>query len=145
MPSSAADGFKTGVPSADIQAVIIGWFTRIVVAFAVIGVLGFDSIIVVSAHLGAQEDANNAASDAAVAWQSSHTQPGSLAGAQTAAEAALSHGETIVAGSFHIDSNGDVTLTVHRVADRTLLAHDLGFLRHQIDFDTTGTATPPTS
>lgn len=124
---------------------VIGWFTRIIVVFAVIGVLGFDTLTLTSAHLGAQEDANNAASNVAAAWQSSHTAVGAYAAAVAAGQTALSHGETLVPGSVVVAPNGNVTLQVHRLAAHTLVAHDIGLLRHLVTFDATGSATPPVS
>lgn len=122
---------------------VVGWFTRIIVVFAVIGALGFDGIALLSAHLGAQQDANDAASDAAAAWQTSHSTPGALAAAQSAAEARLGERETLVPGTFRIGADGTVSLRVHRVTGRTLLAHDLGFLKPELSFDATGSAPPP--
>jgi hypothetical protein len=125
--------------------VIVGWFTRLLVVFAVIGVVGFDGITLVSAHLGAQEDANDAASDAAAAWQSTHGTPAALTAAETAAEERLTHGETLVPGSFQIAANGTVSLAIHRTAEHTLIAHDIGPLRHLISFQTTASVAPATS
>lgn len=124
---------------------VIGWFTRIIVVFAVIGILGFDAITLTGAHLGAQEDANSAASNIAAAWQSSHTAVGAYAAAVAAGQTALTHGEALVPGSVQIAADGEVTLRVHRVAEHTLIAHDIGLLRHQVTFDTPGSATPPIS
>lgn len=114
----------------------MGWFTRVLVVLAVLAVLGFDGVSILSAHLSAQDDANNAASDAAAAWSDSHDPGKALA----AAEGALSHGETIVPGSLQISSSGATTLKVAR-GTRTLVAHDIGFLKGETSFVVTGSGS----
>lgn len=117
---------------------IVGWFTRVLVVFAVLGVIGFDGVAILTAHLGAQGDANNAASDAAVSWGDQHD----ITQALTAAQGALHHGETIVPGSLKITSSGAATLRVTR-GTKTLVAHDLGFLKKETSFVVTGTGFVP--
>lgn len=115
---------------------IVGWFTRVLVVLAVLAVVGFDGVSILSAHLSAQDDANNAASDAASTWSDSHD-PGK---ALVAAEGALSHGESIVPGSLQISPNGATTLKVTREA-KTLVAHDIGFLKGETSFVVTGSGS----
>ncbi|HEX7355692.1 MAG TPA: hypothetical protein VF288_12780 [Mycobacteriales bacterium] len=117
---------------------IIGWFTRVLVVIAVFAVVGFDTISIASAHLGAQDDANNAASDAASAWGQNHD----LAAALAAAQGALNHGETIVPGSLTISASGATTIKIRR-GTRTLIAHDIGFLKGETTFVVTGNGSVP--
>lgn len=117
---------------------IIGWFTRVLVVIAVLAVIGFDAISIVSAHLSAQDDANNAASDAASTWADHHDIDAALA----AAQAALNHGEKIVPGSLTITASGATTLKVTR-GTRTLVAHDIGFLKGETSFVVTGNGSIP--
>jgi hypothetical protein len=118
--------------------VIIGWFTRVLVVFAVLAVVGFDGISLLSAHLGAQDDANNAAADAASSWGNQHDINAALA----AAQGALSHGETIVPGSLEITAAGVTTLQITR-GTKTLVAHDIGFLDKETTFVVTGNGSIP--
>lgn len=125
---------------------VIGWLTRVVVALLLLGVVGYDGITLVSAHLGAIDDANNAASAAAGSWQNNQHLANPQAAVQLAiraAESSLPGSETLLPGSLRIAANGVVTLQIHR-GTHTLFAHDLGFLNHVISFDTTGSAPPPT-
>lgn len=124
--------------SADREEVIVGWFTRVLVVFAVLAVIGFDGISLVSAHLGAQDDANNAAADAAAAWGNQHDIETALAAAQSA----LSHDETIVPGSLKITAAGVTTLKITRDT-KTLVAHDIGFLKKDTSFIVTGNGSVP--
>lgn len=117
---------------------IIGWFTRVLAVIAVLAVVGFDGISILSAHLGAQDDANDAASDAASAWGNQHDITAALAAAQQA----LSHGETIVPGSLTITASGATTIKIKREA-RTLVAHDIGFLKKETSFVVTGNGSVP--
>lgn len=124
--------------AADRRRVIVGWFTRVLVVFAVLGVVAFDGISILSAHLGAQDDANNAAADAASSWGSQHN----IGAALAAAQGALSHGETIVPGSLSITAAGVTTLRVTRDT-KTLIAHDIGFLKKDTTFVVTGNGSVP--
>ncbi|MGH3745296.1 MAG: hypothetical protein ACRDTP_10595 [Mycobacteriales bacterium] len=117
---------------------IIGWFTRVLVVMAVLAVIGFDGISIVSARLGAQDDANNAAADAASSWNDHHDVGAALAAAQDA----LSHGETIVPGSLTISKSGVTTLKITR-STRTLVAHDIGFLKKETSLVVTGNGSIP--
>ncbi len=127
---------------------VIGWFARLFIVAAVVGVLGFDSINLVTAHTGAREDADNAATAAAAAWQGADgaTNPAAGEAAATAAAATrLVSGESLVPGSLHVSASGRVTLEVRRTAEHTIVAHDIGPLRHLVTFTTAGTADAPTS
>ncbi len=127
---------------------VVGWFTRLVVVAAILGILGFDTINLTTAHTGAREDADNAATDAAAAWSAadgSQYPSQAMLAAVRAADARLVAGESLVPGSISVSSDGTLTLTVRRTAEHTLVAHDIGALRHLVTFDVTGSGTPPTS
>ena len=123
---------------ADREQVIVGWFTRVLVVFAVLAVVGFDGISIVSAHLSAQDDANNAAADAAASWGNQRD----IGAALTAAQGALGHDETIVPGSLKITAAGVTTLQITR-GTKTLVAHDIGFLKKETSFVITGNGSVP--
>ena len=133
-------------PRADTTIVVIGWLTRITIAVAIFGVFAFDAITLGAAHLGARDDANNAAGAAANSWANDERQLGVAAAYQAALKAAedtLPGSEALVPNSMNILTNGSVTLQIHR-STRTLVAHDLGFLKHLTSFDSSGSASQPT-
>ena len=41
--------------------------------------------------------------------------------------------------------NGTLTLTIQRTVEHTLVAHDIGALKHVVTFDVTGSGTPSAS
>jgi hypothetical protein len=125
--------------------VVIGWFTRFIVVMAVLGIVGFDTITLTASHVGAHEDAVNAASTAASAWQSTSTQAGAFTAAEHDAESRLTVDESLVPGSFHIAANGTVTLTITRITEHTIVAHDIGWMRHLVTFRSTASAAPASS
>lgn len=117
---------------------VIGWLTRITVSLAVLFLFGYDAIALTSSHLGAQDDANTAASDAATAWHESHTVQGALA----AAQASLPGSEALLPESLVINTDGSVRLRVHRTTV-TLVAHHLPGAGQWVAFNVTGSAPAP--
>jgi len=124
---------------SDRGDVILGWLTKIVVFSAVIGVIGFDAISISTSRLGAEDDANAAASAASDTWQETHKLQLAY---DAAAEVAQQHGETVPPRSLTIGADGTVHLTVVRTAT-TLLVHRIGPLRHLDVVREHGSATPP--
>jgi hypothetical protein len=120
--------------------VVIGWLTRIAVALAVVFVIGYDGIALTASHLGAVDDANQAASDAASSWRTSHD----LQAAAMAAAAVLPASETLIPTSLVIATDGSVQLQVHRVT-ATLIAQDVPGVKKWVAFTVTGTASAPVS
>ncbi len=123
---------------------VFGWFTRILVALVLVAVVGYDTVSIAASHLSAQDDANNAAG-AAATYIHENAGPDAMTGALAAARADLSHGETIDPKTVVLHPDGSVTLTVHRVVGRTLVAQHLSFLKKDLSFNETETASPATS
>ena len=125
--------------SRDRGSIVIGWLTKLIVVLAVVGVIMFDVISVSAAHIGAEDDANQAAETAGYEWRSTHD-------VQQAYQAALdslpSDSESIPAKSFVIASDGTVRLTVHRLA-RTMIAQRIGPFEHFIHVTANGVSEPP--
>jgi hypothetical protein len=116
---------------------VTGWFTRVVVTLAIIGVLAFDGLSVVAAHFGASDDAQTAAQAASTASE----KPGGNTAA-AAAQQSLSHGETVVPGSLQIGADGTVRLRVRRTA-RSVLLHLFPPTRKWAVVTEAGTGAPP--
>jgi hypothetical protein len=90
--------------------VVIGWLTRVVVALAILGILGFDAIAVGVARFDADDDGTRAAQAAATSWKQGHD----LTAATNAAEASLAGAETLVPNTLTITSDGIAHLKVQR-------------------------------
>ena len=124
----------------DNGSIVLGWLTKLIVAIAFVGVALFDSISIGAAHLGATDDANNAASAASADFKTSHS-------VNSAYEAALgslpSSSETIPAKTFEVQPDGTVTLVLDRTT-RTLVAYRIGFLKKYTNIVVHAEATPPT-
>jgi hypothetical protein len=97
---------------------ITGWFVRLTLILAVLAVGAFDGLSVLVASYGVVSDAQSAAVAAAAAYQTNHTVDSAIA----AAQGALSHGETLVPGSFRTAPDGTVSLQVRRKA-RSVVLH----------------------
>lgn len=119
---------------------VIGWLTRITAALAVLFVLGYDAIALTASHIGAVDDANQAATAAADSWHDGHN----LQAAVDAADKQLTSTETLVPGSVRITTDGSVSLQVHRVT-ATLVAKSLPKIKDWTSFTVAGSAPAPTS
>jgi hypothetical protein len=96
---------------------ITGWFVRLTLILAIVGVVAFEGVSIVIASVGVKDDAQSAALAAASAYQSQHTAAAAIA----AAKADLNKGETLVPGSVHAAPDGTITLQVRRVANSIFL------------------------
>lgn len=119
-----------------MSGMVFGWFTRIAILLALLGVAGFDAISVGIAHLSATDDAGKAALAASETWR---TSKGNIETAYAAAVGATAgHQETIDAKTFTIAADGTVTLHLHRVAT-TLVLWRISPLKSWIEIQATGT------
>ncbi|MDX6228387.1 MAG: hypothetical protein QOI76_1777 [Frankiales bacterium] len=112
-------GDDVQVEAGDAGSIVIGWMTKLVVTFAIIGVLGFDGISVGLGHLATSDDASTAVQAASQNFQSSHN----LQAAYAAAQAAVKSTETIGTTDFTIRPDGTASLTL------TNTVHTLVFYR----------------
>jgi hypothetical protein len=103
----------------------IGWMARLLVALAVLGVIGYDGVAVVVAHVKGEDDAQNAAQAASQAWVATHNVTGAFAAAQQAVAGGNDH---ILRRGFSIDSDDTVHLLLRRSAT-TLLMGRIGPLK----------------
>jgi hypothetical protein len=104
----------------DCGAIVIGWLTKLVVVFAVVAVIGFDAISIASTKIGVADDASTAGEVAAANYQTTHN----VQSAYNAAVASVAaSGTDVVAKTFHVASNGTVTLTTTRTADTVLMKY----------------------
>ena len=95
----------------------LGWLSRIVVTFAIVGVLALDGISLATGHLRIDD----AASQAATAASSAYGPNADEAAARTAAEKAAQDADTtLTALTF---SDGNVTAKVHGTIHTVLVGH----------------------
>ncbi len=100
--------------------IILGWLTRIVVGFSLVGILGFDGVSIGVAHVSAADDANTVARSASHAWFDTHQADAAL---QAAESTAAEHEETVVASSLKIATDGTVDVEIQRSATTLVVRH----------------------
>ena len=122
--------------------IVLGWLTRLTVALAVLGVIGFDLVALGVGRLQAEDHAQAAARAAAKSWSSTQD-------LQTSYEAALAQvaedagpSATVLPEGFAVATDGAVTLTVEHTA-ATLLVEKIGPARSWATSRTTVTGRPP--
>jgi hypothetical protein len=111
-----------GGPS-DRGAIVVGWFTKIVVTLALLGTLLFDAIHIAEARAQVSTAANDAATAAQGSYEVTHNLSDATA---AAAKAAALDGATVAPGGVAAAQVGRVvtlTVTVHITAPTTLLGH----------------------
>lgn len=118
------------------MSLLSNFFVRVVLALAVIALLAFDGIECAIAHVGGEDDANNAAYSAAQSWNTSHNIGMVLA----AAKSQLHDGEHLVACTAQSTDGQTWTCTLVRKA-RTVLFGHLGFMKQMTTAHETGTGT----
>jgi hypothetical protein len=119
--------------------VVLGWLTKVVVALAIVGIAGFDTIAIIASHVSLTDDANAAAEAANTSWNDDHNVQLAYNAAVTSAE---QHGAQVPVKDFSIARNGTVHLTLtHTVT--TLVVRHIGPLKKQADVTAKGEATTP--
>lgn len=117
--------------AGDTGGIVLGWLTRLTVLLAVLGLIAFDAISIVTSRLSLEDVGNQAARNASETWQRTHDIRASLLSAQTTASDADA-GTSVVTNSLRIDPDGTAHLTVTREA-ATLVAHYLPSVRNWCD------------
>lgn len=123
---------------AEQGSIVLGWLTKLVLGLALLSLVLFDGIALMSASLNASDHANTAASVAADVFKTTNSAQASYNAA--AAEAAKNL-ESIDPSSFKVDSTGHVTLTVDRDAS-TIWMQKVGFLKKYTHVTGDGEGSP---
>ena len=122
--------------SGDRGDIVLGWFSKIVMVLAVVGVIGFEATSIGVAHVQTQDLAKAAARAGSREWQRSKD----IQLAYQAADAvALADQGTIDPEEFIIADDGSVTVTVETEADSVLL-YRIGFTKKWIEVRETAVA-----
>ncbi len=98
--------------------VVVGWFTKIAIILALVGLVGFEATSIGVTHVSTQDLAKAAAREGSREWQQSHD----VQRAYDAAEIrALEDKGTIKPAEFIVAQDGSVTVTVEREASSMVL------------------------
>jgi hypothetical protein len=100
--------------------------TRLFVILAIVGVLGYDGFAVMSVHVTAENDAQNAAYAASQAW---HSNQNLEVAYQAAEQSVAGKHETVLTHGFSVDPDGTIHLQVTKTA-HTLVFSRIGPLKH---------------
>ena len=114
--------------------IILGWLTRIVIGFSLVGVVAFDGVSIGVAHVSAADDANTVARSASHAWFDTHQTDAAF---QAAESTAAEHEETVVPASLTVAADGTVDVKIQRAAT-TLVVHHIHALRSWVTITATG-------
>jgi hypothetical protein len=125
--------------AADRGDIVMGWLTRLVAVLAILGVLSYDGFSMTQVHISTADAADQAALDASASWATTKDVKIAYAVAQAWAEGT---GGTIPPGSFAIDADGRVHLSVRETAP-TFVLHHIAPLRHFAVITSTGTGQVP--
>ena len=118
---------------------VLGWLAKLVAALALVGVIGFDGIALVSTAFQAQDQANTAARRASEVFQITKDVQKAY---NAAVASAATDGDTVEAPTFIADPvTGRITLRLHRTAN-TLWLKRVGPLKKYTAMTATGEATP---
>lgn len=130
------------MPAAGSSAgsIVLGWLTKLAITLALLGLLAFDGIALLTANFTAADHANTDASAAADNFKITHDVQQAY---NAAAALAAKDSETIETKTFTVrHSDGHITLTLHRTAT-TLWMHHFSFLKKYTDASAVGEGSPP--
>jgi hypothetical protein len=128
MPSIRGDRVRPLFGDPERGDVVLGWFTKVAGVIAVLGVIGFDGISVLTTRLAVEDDAGTAARAASETWQARHDVQASLLMAQETA-ASQDPANIVDPKGFLIDADGTAHVTIRREA-ATLVIRHVGPARH---------------
>jgi Flp pilus assembly protein TadG len=117
--------------AADAGGIVLGWLTQVTVLLAVVGLIAFDGISIITSRLSLEDVGDQAARSASETWQRTHDIQASLLSAQTTATQANAD-TSVVSDSLRVDPDGTAHLTVTRTAS-TLVAQYLPPVRGWCD------------
>ena len=122
----------------DDGSIVLGWLTKLSATLAILGILGFDGIALVTTTFQAEDRANSAAREAADVYRATKDVQKAY---DAAVAVALASSSTIETTTFVADpTSGKITLKLHSEA-ATLWMHRIGPLKKYIDVSATGTGT----
>ncbi|HUR52179.1 MAG TPA: hypothetical protein VMZ11_08650 [Mycobacteriales bacterium] len=124
---------------SDSGSIVVGWLGRLVVLFAVLGLLAYDGVAIMVANFAAADDAGVAAGAAADDFRAHKD---IQAAYDAAKQAVAGKGDTVETKTFQIAPSGKVTLTIDR-HPTTLWMHRVGPLKKWTLVHQSGGGIPP--
>jgi hypothetical protein len=110
VPTSSS---RSSIARSDAGAIVVGTLAKLLLMLSVVGAVGYDSISIAGAQIGAQQDAQEAALRANTVLAGRGTPEMAYA---AAASYAKDHGDTLVASGFKIGTRHAVTVELRREA-----------------------------
>ena len=111
----------------DEGGIVLGWLTRVAVVLAIVGIIAFDVISVVTARLAVEDAGQQAALVASDVWSRTHDIQETLKAAEDSATESNAL-NVVDPATLRVDPDGTVHLRVTRDAP-TLVAHYVKPLR----------------
>jgi Flp pilus assembly protein TadG len=123
---------------SDRGSIVIGWLTKLVILFAVLGFLAYDGVALITSNYDAADDATTAASAAADEYRATKSVQAAY---DAAVKAVDGKGDTVETRTFQVEQGGQVTLTIDR-HPKTLWLHRIGPLKKWTLVHQSGTGSP---
>jgi hypothetical protein len=98
--------------------IILGWFTRVATFLLLLGIIAFEGISLVTAHMSGADTANQVALAAADAYAPKHNVKAAYAAAE---QEAINHKAELLPKEFRISADGDVDVAIKMTATTLFL------------------------
>jgi hypothetical protein len=122
----------------DSGAIVLGWLTKLMLGFAIVGFLAYDGISLVVASVHASDKAAQIASESADTFRESKDINVAYRSAMVAAEV---DGNTLAPEDFLVMPDGQVQVTLHRTATSLWMSR-VGALKKYLDVSAVGKGAP---
>ncbi|MCU1595852.1 MAG: hypothetical protein JWO12_3244 [Frankiales bacterium] len=122
----------------DAGLIVLGWMTKLVLTMAVLGLIAFDGISVLTATFSAADRATTYANDAAVLYRSNKNIDTTYAAIVAEAKA---NGDTVDIRTFSVAPDGNASLTMHHTA-HTIWMDRVSFLKKYTTVTEHGEGSP---
>lgn len=117
---------------------MLGWLGRLVVLFALLGVLAYDGVKVMTSHFGAADDAATASREAVDTYQQTKDVQESY---NAAVRTLDGKGDTVETKTFTVNPDGSIDLVVVKEVS-TLWMKRVGFLKKYTEIRQSGHSKP---
>jgi hypothetical protein len=105
---------------ADAGDMVVGWLTRIAATLAVVGLIAFEALSILVAHVQLSDTAASAGTTGMSAYVSTHNLNTAYNQAELVAEDA---GARINQHSFRVNADGSLEFTIRKTANTLVLQH----------------------
>jgi hypothetical protein len=112
-------GLSVSVRPGDGGFLVLGWLARVMISIALVGIMLFDSLVLIRGHVHVENTTQAAADAATSSYETNHDYAAARAAAVQAAEMGQ---ETLPANGFTI-VHGDVVVTLDGHVDTLIVGH----------------------